>query len=111
MIDKAEGTRYNMIEILCGTEKTHDKIAKKESTIKKFWRFMIMNKKLRFLMALAMCCSMSASMVACDVLTSFINPEEESTSSLPVGPETDNEVGPKATVATADISESKIIRA
>lgn len=59
-----------------------------------------MNKKLRFLLALAMCFSMSASMVACDKIANLINPEEESV--LPVGPETDNEVGPKATVATAD---------
>lgn len=61
-----------------------------------------MNKNLRFLLALAMCFSMSASMVACDKIANLINPEEESESTLPVGPETDNEVGPKATVATAD---------
>ena len=59
-----------------------------------------MNKNLRFLLALAMCFSVSASMVACDKIADLINPEEESV--LPVGPETDNEVGPKATVYTAD---------
>ena len=62
-----------------------------------------MNKKLTFLMAVVLCCSMSASLVGCDLLSSPLNSGDDSESiQLPEGDLTENEVGPKATVATAD---------